>query len=165
MRKFSSHKKTNKIPEKGIASDKIAGKIAGAALRLQTTCAVYVNSLLIKMTPRKLKAGLVVFCIAGGGFSIYLVAKAIAHPVKNAGPFNGEQLVVPRQYDHGGEEAIRPGAYVDEQMMKEIERFKLYMDSLKQTGNHIYDSIGQARPGLMDSVRMLEEVYHSQTLK
>ena len=39
------------------------------------------------------------------------------------------------------------------------------MDSLKQNKNKQYDSILGARPGLMDSVQVLEEIYYSQKQK
>jgi hypothetical protein len=39
------------------------------------------------------------------------------------------------------------------------------MDSLKLNRTNEYDSILQARPGLMDSVQVLEQIYLSQKQK
>jgi hypothetical protein len=39
------------------------------------------------------------------------------------------------------------------------------MDSLKTKSTKQYDSIMLERPGLLDSIMMLEEIYYSQKIK
>jgi len=48
-----------------------------------------------------------------------------------------------------------------------IIRFRGYMDSLTRSpaGKAAYDSIILSRPGLLDSIRILEKIYQSQTKK
>jgi hypothetical protein len=48
-----------------------------------------------------------------------------------------------------------------------IIRFRGYMDSLTRSpaGKAAYDSIIFSRPGLLDSIRILEKIYQSQTKK
>jgi hypothetical protein len=43
-----------------------------------------------------------------------------------------------------------------------VVAFRKYMDSLNATakGRKIYDSINLARPGLLDSAKVLEKLYH-----
>ena len=72
--------------------------------------------------------------------------------------------LVPKHFDKTGDEVI-PEAYVDEETFYKMQGFKKYMDSLKQNKSKQYDSIMQARPGLMDSVQVLEEIYYSQKQK
>jgi len=47
---------------------------------------------------------------------------------------------------------------------KRLQLFKKYMDSLRidKDGKRIYDSILLARPGMMDSVAVLEKMYLKQ---
>lgn len=72
---------------------------------------------------------------------------------------------VPKHFNKTGDEELAPEAYVDEETWLQIKQFRNYMDSLKQKARNEYDSILQARPGLMDSVQMLEQIYLSQKQK
>ena len=54
---------------------------------------------------------------------------------------------------------------VDEETFLKIQAFKSYMDSLKQAKSIQYDSILTARPYLMDTVLLLEQIYYSQKQK
>ena len=58
------------------------------------------------------------------------------------------------------------GIKVAERDYQSIASFKHYMDSLNKSlnGKYQYDSILQARPGLMDSVQVLEQLYLSQKI-
>lgn len=50
---------------------------------------------------------------------------------------------------------------IDTARMERITAFSRYMDSLTQTaqGKVLHDSIMRARPGLLDSARMIEKIY------
>ncbi len=116
------------------------------------------------MNNKKLKALLILFCLSAGGDSIYLTVNAITGPEKQQKSFKVDQVDVPKHFDETGDE-IMTDAYVDEETFYKIQGFKKYMDSLKQNKGNQYDSILQARPGLMDSVQVLEEIYYSQKQK
>lgn len=145
-------------------SEKVAGKIAGAGIRLQKMFADGMTIIFKNMNTKKLKAFLILFCLSAGGYSIYLLANAIASPDKNQPGLKIDQVNVPKHFNKAGDE-IMPEAYVDEETFYKILDFKKYMDSLKKIKNKQYDSILQARHGLMDSVQMLEEIYHLQKQK
>ncbi len=49
---------------------------------------------------------------------------------------------------------------IDSQTLSSISQFRYYLDSLKKFQSLEYDSILQARPGLMDSMQMLEQFYY-----
>ncbi|MBK8310913.1 MAG: hypothetical protein IPL04_08510 [Chitinophagaceae bacterium] len=160
-------RKKRKKDESGInpsMSDKAAGKIAGAGIRLQKAFSESMNKIFKNMTTKKLKVLLIIFCISAGGYSIYLITNAVVRPDKIKPDFKIDHVNVPKHFDKAGDE-IMPDAYVDEETFYKIQDFKKYMDSLKQNQNKQYDSILQARPGLMDSVQMLEEIYNSQKQK
>lgn len=136
-------------------TDKAAGKIAGAGIKLQTKFSNAMNKLVSKMPQKKLKAVLVVFCVLSGGFSIYLAAHAIFGTDKKQPSFEVKQMDVPKHYNRTGSEVNEGDQRISEEIYRDIQEYKRYMDSL---GKPI-------RPGLMDSIRVLEEIYHSQKIK
>src|SRR5688500_1801354 len=158
-RKRSKDQKDNKL------QDNVAGKIAGAGIKLQTKFAERMDKIFSGMNTNKLKTLLIIFCLGCGGFSIYLAANAIFSSDKKQPSFQVDQVDVPKHFDKAGDEIIPPESYVDEETYRQIQRFKQYLDSLQINKSKLYDSIMIARPGLMDSVLMLEEIYNSQKLK
>jgi hypothetical protein len=69
--------------------------------------------------------------------------------------FQVKQVDAPKHFDKTGSEINEPENYVSEEMYQEIQDYKKYMDSLGLT----------IRPGLMDSINILESIYHSQKIK
>jgi len=165
MRLFKKKDKATVDEERAKLSDNVAGKIAGAGIKVQKIFADKMNKIFMNTGNKKLKMMLIVFCITAGGYSIYLLINAIISPDKKQESFKIDQVKTPQHFSKSGEESILPDAYVDEQTYNKIQGFKKYMDSLHQNQKSEYDSILQARPGLMDSVQMLEEIYYSQKQK
>ena len=159
-------KQTNKEGSKvnPSISDKVAGNIASAGIRLQKKFSDGMNKIFKNMNTRNLKAFLILFCLCAGGYNIYLAASAITGSEKTQKNLKIDQVDVPKHFDKTGDEVI-PEAYVDEETFFKMQGFKKYMDSLKQNKSKQYDIIMQARPGLMDSVQVLEEIYYSQKQK
>lgn len=60
--------------------------------------------------------------------------------------------------------AISNGATVDTLTIKQIKAFHSYMDNLamSEDGRKTRDSIIEARPGLLDSIRILEAMYNNK---
>lgn len=158
-------RKRNKEQTENKQQDKVAGKIAGAWLRIQTKFSEHMNKLFSKMSARKLKTMLIVFCLGCGGYSVYLLVNAIVSSDKRQPYFKIDQVDIPKHFDKTGDEITQPESYVDERTYQQIQGFKQYMDSLKINKSKLYDSIMVARPGLMDSILVLEEIYNSQKLK
>ena len=161
---FKKQKKNDEENGNTSMSDKVAGKIAGAGIRIQRFFAERMNKIFKNMNNKKLKALLIVFCISAGGYSIYLITNAVVSPDKIQPSFKIDHVDVPKHFDKTGGEVI-PEATVDEQTFNKIQDFKKYMDSLKQNKSYLYDSIITARPFLMDTVLMLEGIYYSQKQK
>jgi hypothetical protein len=158
-------KKSKKEAEgKGTTTDKVAGKIAGAGIKLQTAFGNRMNKLFENMSQRKLKTRLITFIFLAGGYSCYLTITAITKPSEQSN-FKIDQMNIPKHFNKAGDEKITPEAFVDEKTYTKIQGFKKYMDSLKNNNNKQYDSIRLSRPGLIDSVQMLEEIYRSQKTK
>lgn len=162
---YRRKQKDKETSDKVTASDKVAEKIAVAGIKLQQLIAERMNRIFMKTDFKRLKIILILFCICAGGYSIYLVANSILSPEKRQKGFEIQEMDVPRHFDKTGDENLIPEAYVDEETYQHVKQFMNYMDSLKQKRRNEYDSILQARPGLMDSVQMLEQIYLSQQQK
>lgn len=162
---FKKRKQKESGAEETKVSDKVAGKIAGIGITMQSKFANGMNKIFEGVNAKRLKIVLGVFCICCGGYSIYLLARAIISPDKKQSTFKIDQMDVPKHFDKTGDEMIAPESNVDEETFYKIQQFKSYMDSLKQKKSYLYDSIITARPFLMDTVVMLEEIYHSQKQK
>jgi len=155
-------KRKNKTLSENHLHDKVAKGIADFFIKAQTKFALVMNKRFSNMPMKKLNALLIVFCLSCSGYSIYLIVNAILSSNKKQASFKVERVNVPKQFDKTGDEILRPANYVDEETHKQLQEFKYYMDSLKTNKSKRYDSIMIARPGLMDSVAVLEEIYNSQ---
>lgn len=153
------------IDEKGVkpktsVSDKVANKIAAAFNRLQNSFAKRMNKTVDNMNTKRLKTTVVLFSIVFGGMSLYLVINAITQPAVPR--LHVDQVNVPEHFNKAGDEETIGSGYVDEETFQNITAFRQYMDSLKTFKRPVYDSIIRARPQLMDSIAILEQVYNLQ---
>ncbi|MGB4774813.1 MAG: hypothetical protein WBP45_06560 [Daejeonella sp.] len=162
---FKKRKKEVQSDDKTTVSDKVAGKIAGVGIKAQQLFAEKMNRTFMKTDFKRLKLILIFFCVSAGGYSIYLIANSVFSPEKQQKTFEIQQMDIPKHFNKTGDETVMPDATVDEQTYLQIQDFRKYMDSLKLNRANEYDSILQARPGLMDSVQVLEQIYLSQKQK
>ncbi|MBC6489603.1 hypothetical protein ACFSQD_04680 [Flavihumibacter stibioxidans] len=162
---FKKKKKELLSEEKTTISDKVAGKIAGVGIKAQRLFAERMNKLFMKTDYKRLKLILIFFCVSAGGYSIYLIANSVFSPERNQKAFEIQQMDIPKHFNKTGDETVMPEATIDEQTYLQIQDFRKHMDSLKLNRTTEYDSILQARPGLMDSVQVLEQIYLSQKQK
>lgn len=162
---FKKKKKELQSEEKTTMSDKVAGKIAGVGIKAQRLFAERMNKLFMKTDYKRLKLILIFFCVSAGGYSIYLIANSVFSAEQKQQSFEIQQMDIPKHFNKTGDETVMPEATVDEQTYLQMQDFRKYMDSLKLNRTNEYDSILQARPGLMDSVQVLEQIYLSQKQK
>lgn len=135
-------RKKNKEPKENPLQDKVAGKIAGSMLRMQTLFAMKMNKI------KDLKLFLVLFCLVSGGLSIYFFVDALVSTPKQT--FKVDPIRMPQHFDKTGNEVIDHVLPAD--IYEQIQDYKKYMDS---TGQLI-------RQGMLDSMRILEEIYLQQ---
>ena len=162
-------RKKNKKPlDKSIPSisDKVAVKIARAIHSLQLKFSIIMNNIFARLSSAQLKALLIVFCFLSGGFSIYLFGDAIFGKSQHEANIRIDQINIPKHFNRTGEDAIQQEYMVDQETFLQIMQFKSYMDSLMKSpsGKLVYDSIMVSRPGLMDSVLLLESIYRDERL-
>lgn len=125
--------------------DKVAQKIAGGILHFQNAFSNRMNKL------KCLKLILICFCVVSGSLSIYFLVDAIV--TKPKPKIKIDHIRTPQPMYESSEELY------DERIPNEIyygiREYRRYMDS-----------IGEAiRPGLADSIRILEEMYLQQQNK
>ena len=144
--------------------DKVARGITKFLLRMQTKFSEFMNANTKNIPVKRLKIFLIAFCLFGGGFSLYLIAESIFKEDKQQPQIKIDKVNVPKYYHQRGSDELQTEQYMDEETFRGIESFERYMDSLKQTesGQKLHDSILIIRPGLIDSIRMLKEIYNSQ---
>lgn len=162
---FKKKKKEVHSDDKTTVSDKVAGKIAGVGIKAQQLFADNMNRIFMNTDFKRLKLLLIFFCVSAGGYSIYLIVNSVFSPERKQKALEIQQMDIPKHFNKSGDETIMPEATIDEQTYLQIQDFRKYMDSLKLNRTNEYDSILQARPGLMDSVQVLEQIYLSQKQK
>ncbi len=162
---FKKRRKEVSADDKTRISDKVAGKIAGVGIKMQQLFGDKMNKIFMHTDFKRLKIFLLLFCICAGGYSLYLIIDGVVSPDKKQKPFKVQQIDVPKHFDKTGAEDLMPEAYITDETRQQIEQFKKYMDSLNRNNKGEHDSILQARPGLMDSVQVLEQIYLSQQQK
>ena len=128
--------------------------------RQQRKAADYLNAKAAQYTRRQLFIGFWLFCVVFGGYAVYLMAQAFYRPARTV------QVKAIRIPQHSIiPDTKEPADHVlTPREATGIIQFQHYLDSLQQskTGQLIYDSIAQHRPGLLDSLRLVQQVFLEQ---
>lgn len=144
--------------------DKIAGKIARYIIKAQTKFARVMNKSFSALSITSMKVVVILFCLGTGGLSLYLVCQGLFEENKG-NAISPAKVHTPKYFDKAGDEIVTSVADVDEETWGKVQLFKTYMDSLKTNSPKNYDSIVSERPGLMDSIAAIEDIYYSQKIK
>ena len=131
-------------------------KFADIINRKARQLADYLNSKTATISRRKIKAFLIVFCIISAVGSAYIIIRALQ---KKHTDYTVTPIAVPNHVEQNNP-VLEDTAIV--QAVMRIEHFKHWLDSLHQRGSPLYDSITQARPGLIDSIHFIEQYYSSK---
>ncbi|MEO6729806.1 MAG: hypothetical protein ABIN01_01220 [Ferruginibacter sp.] len=151
-----------KAPAKNAVHDKVAYAIVSKMLRLQTKWAAFMGLLFERLSVKTKKLVLTLFCcLAAACCGLNII---IAFSTKKHVNFSVTTIKVPRQITRSGEDKTNSAIMLSTQDYQKILVFKKYMDSLDHCpkGKKIGDSIRLKRPGLMDSILSLEELYQLQ---
>lgn len=139
-------------------NDKAVTKLAACMLGIQNKFALLMNKSFSILSPAKRKVATICFAVIGGGLSIYFICDAITINKKKDFLENIGSFSVPQYYNRAEEKQRRD--FLDEKTWKKIQAFKIYMDSLKLINDPEYQKILKERPGLMDSIYALEQIYY-----
>ena len=154
MKLFPQRKESNAETKPNV----ISRGIQTGYKRLQGGLANWMMKRTEKFSRRTWIVLLILFVLSISTYSVYLTASAFTKKGSNAitiTPIN--------KLKHATETGDAPieTAEVSEAEYSRIKRFRVYMDSLARSpsGKILYDSIISHRPGLMDSVRFIENYY------
>lgn len=136
---------------------------AAAIDKRQRQWADYLNRKTEKYSKRSKQIVLAAFCLLFGSSSVYIIFRAIENP---SGRIAIEKMSFPKYVTSSDTiNRFQAVSVLTEKQYQNIQRFRKYMDSLQTTkaGMIKYESIIKARPGLMDSIDFIEQVYRQQT--
>ncbi|MBF9252129.1 hypothetical protein I2I11_02375 [Pontibacter sp. 172403-2] len=147
------------------AQDRIAKSIVNHCLQWQRKWADWMQDRTERLSGKGKIIALLLFCLLVGGYSIYLIT--ISFTSKQNYSLSVTSIKKPQYAGRSGEERIAASSAISKEDYLKVYHFKEYMDSLARspTGKAVYDSILISRPGLMDSVRFIENSYQSQFKK
>lgn len=117
-----------------------------------------------KFSRRTWIALVIVFVVSIGTYDAYLITSSIT--TKGHGSFFITPIQMPEHVTATGETG-RVATGIADFEYNRIKRFRMYMDSLARSPSDKtqYDSITRQYPGLMDSLRFIENYYKQLKLK
>ena len=141
-------KRKRKERKENPLQDKVAEKIAGFLTWLQIKFSTTMNKRVAGMNLKKLKVALLGFCLLSGGLSTYFFVDAlVSEPRKK---FKMDKVRIPTHFDKSGDEVMNH--VMPDDIYQQLQDYQHYMDSI---GVPI-------RPGLLDSMRIIEQIYLQQ---
>jgi hypothetical protein len=157
MRLFKRKLKNSQSNER---SDKLATKIAGLILNAQRKFAASMGKMFSDFSTMSKKAFVLVLFFVCGGLSVYYIVDGVVN-FTNKQQLKVDQTKIPAHYDQNNDVYLRTTP-IDEQTWQQIKTVRQYIDSLKIDSGQQFDSLIKNRPGLIDSIATLEEMYYSQ---
>lgn len=158
-------RKTQSSIKGNAAQERLANNIVAACIRLQQRWADFMQ----RYTERLSRNGKLIllssFCLTAGSLSIYFIASSVTS--RKASSFTVIHLKKPPYAINSADENTKSMVVVSKAEHEKIQHFRFYMDSLARSpsGKELYNSIISRRPGLMDSILLVENIYQSQSKK
>jgi len=133
-----------------------------ANLRLQYKCAHWLERKTAHLSRKNWIVILFCFTVFAGGCSIYLIVNSLSGNTTET--MTVMPITKPTNTVRFEEIPIQLNATISKTEFEKMVRFRKYMDSLGRspTGKKRHDSILKYRPGLLDSISIVEQYYHSQ---
>ena len=145
--------------------ERVANRIVIKCIRLQQQWAAFMQHHTDRLPLKAKVFMLFIFCLCAGGCSFLLIARSLMS--NHAVSLRVTRIKTSAHIGEAGDERIKATLIVTKAEYYKIHRFSLYMDSLKRSasGKKHYDGILSGRPGLLDSINLIENIYQSQTKK
>ena len=124
-------------------NDKAAKGVANFLIKIQIKFSEFMNKKTSGLSTRRMKIWLTIFCLFWGGLSIYFITHAL---------FGSKQTTIKIQPLNIPQHINETENHVDKETYLKILAYKKYMDSAHEF----------IRPGLLDSMNVLEQIYLSQ---
>ena len=115
-----------KRSNENLLKDEVARKVVNLLLKTQIKFSKVMSELTKNISVKRLKVLFVVFCLLGGGSSIYLIAEAIFKDEQPA--FKIESIDITKYYDQD----LQSGRTIEPKSYEGLQSFRRYMDSVQQ---------------------------------
>ena len=165
MLSLFTKRKTQSPVKENPAQERLASSIVSACIRFQQRWADFMQCHTERLSRNGKLIVLSLFCLTAGSLSIYLIASSVTS--RKASSFAVIHLKKLPYTVKSGDENTKALVIVSKAEYERIQRFRFYMDSLARSpsGKQLHDSILIHRPGLMDSILLIENIYQSQIKK
>ena len=143
------------------ARAKAANKVVLLLAKMQAAFAKYMDRKINRLSAGKKKALFYGFCFIGSLCCFYLIVSPFAvQKKKNVVTVDPIEFSKPQPRKRPSD----AGNFISPEEYSRIHAFKLYLDSLcsDKDGRGTYDSIVAVHPGLMDTLKLIEEYYQIQ---
>ena len=139
--------------------DSLARKISNSLLKIQKEFASFMNKTTEGCSVVRMKVMFIALCSLFIGLSVWFIVDAFLSKPSLVKVNATHIHVIPL-----AKEKKETTILLTTEVHQRLQLFRSYMDSLQssKTGRLIYDSILLARPGMMDSVAVLEQMYLKQ---
>jgi len=163
--KFTFKRKIKKSDVLETAKNNLWQKFDQANLRLQYKCANWLERKTAHLTRLNWIVILLCFTVFTSGCSIYLIVNSFS--VNKTRNITVTPITKPTNLVPTKENPPQLNTIISETEFEKITRFRKYMDSLGRspTGKKMHDSIVLNRPGLLDSLTIVENYYYSHLKK
>ena len=158
-------KKLKDTGNRNAAQERVANHIVSVCIRLQQKWADFMQHHTERLTRNGKLIILCLFCLTTGSLSLYLIASNVMN--RRASSFDMAHLKISPFVGKSGDENTKAVVVISKPEYEKIQRFRMYMDSLARSpfGKKRYNNILGLRPGLMDSILLIENIYQSQSKK
>ena len=157
------HKNNQVHRNMNLKTDMIAQALANKCIRAQYKLASVIQAKSEKLSLNTKRFIVIAFSAISFSCCVYLVVKS----------FLGNQdinisitpIKVPEQVVQNENSRVSQSTGVSKNEFEKVKKFRGYIDSLtaSSSGRRIYDSIYKNRPGLIDSLAVIENIYKSQS--
>ncbi|CAD0004851.1 hypothetical protein [Flavobacterium chungangense] len=159
--KFNSKRNSKKSDALATAKNNLWQKFEQANLRLQYKCANWLERKTAHFTRLNWILILLCFTVFTSSCSIYLIVRSFS--ANKTGNIRVIPITKPTNAVSLKDKPPELNEVISKKEFEKITSFRNYMDSLGRspTGKKTYDSIVSDRPGLLDSLTIIENYYYS----
>lgn len=156
---INKHKSDGKQNGLDTRQHRIAESIVRRCQAIQYKASKFLQAKFESLAIGSKRLTVIAFCITGFSLSVYLIIKSFSKQVDK--PISITALRVPKQVV----QSELPVGVITKDEFEKIRKFRLYLDSLVKSkqGKRLYDSIISYRPGLIDSLTIVENLYQLQS--
>ena len=144
------------------AQEKVTNGIVSAWLRYHIKWAYLMQRYANRLSRNGKLITLFLFCLIGASLSLCLMFGSVMYQTTSL--FTITHYKSTSVAGKNGDEHTKAYVIITKNEFAKVQRFRSYMDSLARSpsGKKVFDSIVNKRPGLTDSVLLIENMYQSQ---